>query len=139
LPLFSELNETQKLTVLCAQLAEDKLAENVSILDLSKIESSPADYFIIASCESENQILAITDLILANCVNYRLVKPKVEGLESPEWVLLDFFDLVVHILLKDNRNFYKIEKIWGDADFYKVNDDGDLLLSTFEEAMSIYE
>ncbi len=139
MPLFSELSETQKLTVLCAQLAEDKLAQNVSILDLSKIESSPADYFIIASCDTENQIIAITDLILANCVSYRLIKPKVEGLEAPEWVLLDFFDVVVHLMLKENRNFYKIEKIWGDADFYKVNDEGDLNISSFEEAMSIYE
>ena len=47
-------------------------------------------------------------------------KPKIEGLENAYWVIVDFFDVVFHVMHKDARSFYQIEKIWGDAKFYTV-------------------
>ncbi|MFY8160595.1 MAG: ribosome silencing factor [Candidatus Kapaibacteriota bacterium] len=125
--IIKELNDTQKLAVLCAQLADDKLGKNIVVLGLNKLEFSPADYFVVCSGESTSQVKAICELILANARDYRLVKPKVEGEDASEWIIIDFFDVVVHIMLDEVRNFYKIEKLWSDADFYTVDNDAYLV------------
>ena len=115
--------DSQKLAILNAQLCEDKIANNVIIIDLSKIETAPSEYFVICTIDSGAQADSICDLILRNAKNYRLLSPKVEGREASEWVLIDFFDVVVHIMNAKTRKFYKIEKLWGDADFYTVDDE----------------
>lgn len=120
-------SDSQKLAILCAQLADDKLAENVLVIDLKKIDVAPSDFFVIAGCDSPAQAISIADLIMENAKSYRLVKPKVEGYENGEWILVDFFDVVVHIMLKDLREYYKIEKLWADGEFFTVNDDADMI------------
>lgn len=132
------MGDSQKLAVLCAQLSDDKLAKDTVVVDLSSVESSPCDYFVLCSCESTQQVNAITNLILDECVKYRLVKPKIEGQEENEWVLMDFFDVVVHIMMKKNREYYKIEKLWGDGEFYRVDNDGDMTQIETEEILQIY-
>lgn len=131
--IISELNDSQKLAVLCAQLADDKLANYIVVLDLNELESSPASFFVLCSCESTAQVNAVKDLILENAKNYRLVKPRVEGDEISEWVVIDFFDVVVHIMLQELRDFYKIEKLWSDAKFYTVNNDAYLVEAEYKD------
>jgi ribosome-associated protein len=60
------------------------------------------------------------------CLEVGLKRPKTEGLENASWVLQDFFDVVVHIMLKGTRHYYKIEKLWADAKFYQNSLDGKL-------------
>ena len=122
---MSKLNmpKTSKdLALFCSKLIYDKLAEDIIILDLTKIDSAPADYFIICSSSSEHQSNAILDNILRNSKNADLKKPRVEGAENAEWILVDYFDVVVHIMLKQIRKFFKLEKLWVDAIFYKFNE-----------------
>lgn len=133
-----EHSDDTKLAILTAQLCQDKLAEDVFILDLKKIESAPGDYFVICSCDSSPQVESICDLILRTSRNYKLYKPNVEGLESLEWVIIDFFDVVVHIMLKPVRELYRLEKLWGDSEFYTVNDDADLIPMKYDEVQRIY-
>lgn len=136
LNIITELNDTQKLAVLCAQLADDKIAKNIVVLGLDKLEFAACDYFVVCSCESTSQVRAISDLILDNAKNYRLVKPRVEGEDASEWIVIDFFDVCVHIMLEEVRNYYKIEKLWSDGVFYKVNDDAQMLEIDSKEFIS---
>lgn len=112
------------IAILSAQIAEEKKAEDIVVLDVSNIEFSPTDYFVICSCDSENQIKAIVDEMFRFCHKFGMQKPKVEGLTNGYWVVLDFFDTVFHIMHRDARKYYQIEKIWGDAYFYIVNNEG---------------
>lgn len=114
-------------------MAEDKLASDVLILNLEGIESSPSDYFVICSCDSEIQVSAVVDNIVDSTRAMKLQRPKVEGEQNREWVLIDFFDVVVHVMKKEIRNFYKLEKLWGDAQFSQVNEEGKPRIMKFEE------
>ena len=112
------------LATLCARVAEDKLSKNTFILELTKIEIAPADYFVICSCDSESQVRAICESISMKCKELGLQPPRTEGLALSRWVLLDFFDVVVHIMLQKIREYYQLEKLWGDAKFYKLTVEG---------------
>ena len=116
---------TKGLAVLCAKVAEDKIAKNILLLNLTEIDSAPSDYFVICSCDSENQIRAIVGELDSTCRDLGIQRPRIEGLhESASWVLADFFDVVVHIMLPSARSFYQLEKLWGDAEFKKVDENG---------------
>lgn len=126
------LTDSEKLAILCAQAAEDKLAENTIILDLNEITIASSKYLVICNCPSTTQVKSITDNILNEAVNHGLKKPRIEGQENSEWVILDFFDVVVHIFLSENRAYYKLEKLWADANFYTVNENAELLDTEYE-------
>ena len=115
---------TKGLAAFCGKVANDKLAKDILILDLTSIDSAPTDYFVICSCDSEVQVKAVTDSVIEKCKELGLEKPRAEGLTASYWVLLDFFDVVMHIMLNEARNFYQLEKLWGDAKFFSVDDDG---------------
>ena len=117
---------TKGLATFCGRVAVDKMAENVIILDMTNIDSAPADYFVICTCNSESQMRAITEAINLKCREFNFERPKVEGLTASYWVLLDFFDVVMHIMLPEARNFYQLEKLWGDSKFFSVDEDGKL-------------
>ncbi|HPI20443.1 MAG TPA: ribosome silencing factor [Candidatus Kapabacteria bacterium] len=112
------------LAALCANLADEKIASDILIMDLSHIESSPADYFVMCSSDSDIQCRAIAEHIAVECKQLGVQIPKVEGAENAKWILLDFFDVVVHIMLKDIRKFYKLENLWGDSKFFQLNEEG---------------
>ncbi len=112
------------LAVFCARLAEEKLAKDVLLLDLTKVDSSPAEYFVIATCDSVPQVAAVADLIMDKVSEVGLSKPKTEGFDAKEWVLMDFFDVVTHVMLRESRDYYKIEKLWADANFFCLNEEG---------------
>lgn len=112
------------LAKICGLIALDKLAKKILLLDLRKIETAPADFFVICSSDSDIQSRAITDEILKRIKNFKLPKPHVEGEENANWILIDFFDVVVHIMLENTRKFYQLEKLWSDAKFSIINEDG---------------
>ena len=97
-----------------AQLIVDKKGENVLILDLRRI-SPVADYFVLATAQSPLHSQAISDELVEKLKkeNYRV--HHVEGYNQAQWILLDYFDIVVHIFLPEVRNFYGLERLWGDA------------------------
>ena len=111
------------LATFCARIAEDKIAINTLIMNLNHAEGAPCDFFVICTCGSDVQMRAIVDAVEKTCVEVGIKRPKVEGYNS-QWILLDFFDVVMHIMLRDSRSFYKIEKLWSDASFAELNDKG---------------
>ncbi len=114
------------LATFCAKVADDKIAKDILILDLTSIDTAPADFFVICTCESQPQVSAVVWEINRRIKESDIQYPKIEGMDAMEWVLMDFFDVVVHIFLKAPRNFYQLEKLWGDGTFYELSDAGRL-------------
>ena len=101
---------------------KDKKGYDIIILDVRKL-SSLTDYFIICTSDSEPQTKAITNYIKKELSRKKIKPYQVEGLDYMEWILMDYFDIVVHIFKKEIREFYNIEKLWGDAKITKIKND----------------
>src|ERR1041385_3872146 len=107
--------DSRKLALLCRELAEEKKAEDITILDVREL-SSVTDYFVIATGTSEPHLRAIVDEITDKLREEQDVRPRaVDGTLRTAWVVLDFFDVIVHIMRKDVRERYDLETLWGDA------------------------
>jgi len=96
------------------ELAADKQAEDIVLLDLAKV-SVLADYFIIATANSERQIKAITDYAQAESEKDDRKALHVEGDTNSGWVLLDYGDVVVHVMSPTQRAYYRLEELWRQA------------------------
>lgn len=95
---------------------DDKLGIDISVLDIREV-SVIADYFVIASGSNSNQLKAMADEVEEQLFKAGFKLNHSEGFQSKVWILLDFGDIVVHLFDKENRDFYNIERIWGDAKF----------------------
>lgn len=106
--------DSRKLALLCRDLAENKKAEDVLVLDLRKL-STVTDYFVIATGTSEPHLRAILDEVTDNVDKKLGLRPRIEGRVQTAWVVLDYFDVIVHIMRGDARERYDLEGLWGDA------------------------
>lgn len=104
-----------------SELIFNKKGYNVKILDLKEIASF-ADYFVICSADSDTQVKAIADEIDKTLKDQGIKSWHKEGYRALNWVLLDYVDVVVHIFKKEMREFYNLEKLWGDAPVIEVDD-----------------
>ncbi len=99
----------------------NKKGYDVKILDLRKLTAF-ADYFIICSADSSTQVKAVADEIDKELRDEGIKYWHKEGYKGLNWVLIDYVDVVVHIFKKDAREFYNLEKLWGDAPVKDVQD-----------------
>ena len=107
--------DSKKLALLCRKLADDKKAEDILVLDVCKI-SSVTDYFVLASGTSEPHLRAIVDEISDTLrEDHSLVPSGKDGTINTAWVVLDYFDVMVHIMRTDVRERYDLESLWNDA------------------------
>ncbi len=113
--------DSKELAHLIANLSLEKKAEDVLILDLREL-TTITDYFVICSGETDIQVKAISDNIIDKLKEQKIKVWHREGYESLNWVLLDLVDVVVHIFRPETRDFYALEKLWGDAEIIKVED-----------------
>ena len=94
----------------------EKKGENILSLDLRKIHEAVADFFIICEAKNHIQIKAIADFVeeevKKQCDEYPY---KHEGRQAMQWVLIDYVNVVIHIMLPETRKFYKLEEMWSDA------------------------
>lgn len=118
---------TKGTATFAAQIAYEKIANDIVVADLTGIENVPTDYFVFCSCDSDTQMRAIVDEIKSKTTEFDMQKPRVEGYENAYWIVVDFFDVVMHIMLKEAREFYQVEKIWGDAKFSTLSEKGTLV------------
>lgn len=102
-----------------AELAKQKLAEDIVILDMRKM-SSVTDFFVIASASSTKRCQAIADNIDSGLSEKQERFSKIEGYREGVWVLVDSYDVVAHIFYGEVRNFYNLEGLWGDAPRIKL-------------------
>lgn len=95
---------------------EEVKGENITILDLRKIENSVCNFFVIADAQSSTQVKAISDSIEKMVREDLSDKPwHIEGRENANWILMDYVHVVAHVFRKEAREFYDIESLWGDA------------------------
>lgn len=123
--------------VLCARLAQEKLAHDILVLDLGEIEAAPAEYFVIASVDSDAQLRAAADSIEDAMRSLGLGSPRSEGRGTSTWVILDYFDIVVHLMLTSTREFYKLERLWGDAKAYTLTEKGTAKATTISTKRTV--
>lgn len=97
-----------------AELASDRKGHDVLVLDLRGI-SSATDYFVIADGTSDVQVRAIAEYIVDELKKDDVRPEHLEGLPGGRWVLLDYVDFVVHVFHSQARDFYQLERLWGDA------------------------
>lgn len=107
--------DSKKLALLCRDLAENKKAENVVVLDVRKV-STVTDFFVIASGSTEPHIKAIVSEIIDRLRTDHDLRPSsVDGNITTPWQVIDYFDVIVHIMRPDIRQKYDLESLWGDA------------------------
>ncbi|MGQ9707591.1 MAG: ribosome silencing factor [bacterium] len=115
--------DSAQLAERLAKIIQKKLGENIVILDLRG--SSPfTDFFVLATASSTVHARSIASALCERGALRGVKKPHhIEGLENGQWILLDYFDVLVHIFLADVREFYGLERLWGDVSIKKVSGD----------------
>ena len=104
-----------------ADFALSKKASGVILLDLRKL-SAPADFFVLCSADSDTHARAIAQAVRDGADELGVGLWRSEGFRALTWVLLDYVDVVVHVFKKDVRQFYNLERLWGDAKVIPVED-----------------
>ena len=99
--------------------AEAKQAIDLVVLDL-RTAAGFTDYFVICSALNARQLRAIADAVTDALASHGAKPAHVEGYDRSEWVLLDYFDFVVHIFAPDTRLFYGLERLWGNAERVEI-------------------
>jgi ribosome-associated protein len=99
---------------LCAEAADHRKGEEIVVLDLREI-SSVADFFVIISGQSEPHLKAIRNEIEERLKAAQVTGKGIDGFPHSKWVVMDYFDVVVHIFAREPREFYALERLWGDA------------------------
>jgi len=111
------INEPSHISELAVHGIQEKKGNDIIRLDLRNIHSSVADYFVICHADSATQVRAIAASVEEEIYKVFKTDPlHKEGLENSEWIVLDYFDVVVHIFRTDKREFYGVEELWGDAE-----------------------
>ncbi|MFN2437999.1 MAG: ribosome silencing factor [Chitinophagaceae bacterium] len=113
---ITRLTRNSKIFKSIIKAIQDKKGENIISLDLRKIDEAVTDFFIVCEASNQPQIRAITDAVItevkANCGESPYHQ---EGKDKLQWVLIDYINIVVHIMLPETRKFYKLEEMWSDA------------------------
>ena len=113
----ARITKNSKLFKTIIQAIQEKKGENIVSLDLRKIHEAVADFFIICEAKNHVQVRAIADfvedMVEKNCDE---LPYKHEGMQSFQWALIDYVNVVVHIMQSESRNFYKLEDMWSDGE-----------------------
>ncbi len=108
--------EAEMLAKVVAKSMSDKKATDVVILDLRELPGAPTSFFVVCTGNSPLHTDAIADAVHENVKKITNLNPtSTEGYDTAEWILLDYFDVVVHVFVAKTRAFYRIEELWADA------------------------
>ncbi|HVO19398.1 MAG TPA: ribosome silencing factor [Anaeromyxobacter sp.] len=107
-------DEARPTALAIAQAGLDKKAEDVTVLDVRGL-TSYADYFVVMTADSERQAGAIADHVEQTMKANGVSKVGVEGYEGGRWILVDYGDVVAHVMSRESRGFYDLEGLWADA------------------------
>ena len=122
---MAKTEKRRKATPLPAQIdqaisaAEDKKAVDLVVLDLRKAAGF-TDFFVIASGTNTRQVRAIADAVMESLAADGAKPAHVEGYDRSEWILIDYFDFIVHVFAPQTRLFYGLERLWGNAERIEV-------------------
>jgi len=108
------MNTINEMVKIAYKALDDKLGEDIRVLDISGI-STMADYFIIAHGNNSNHVRSLIDFTEEKLNKAGFDTKNIEGNHNGSWVLMDFKDIIVHVFDKDSRMFYDLERIWADG------------------------
>lgn len=112
----------EELSKVIVKGMEEKKASDIVVMDLRDIKNTVADFFVICSGTSDTQLEAISSSIQDEVIKATKESPwRSEGKTNRQWILMDYVNVVVHVFLKDTREFYGLEELWGDAKVTHVN------------------
>jgi ribosome-associated protein len=112
----NRLTKNSKLIKTIIHAIQQKKGENIISLDLRKIPEAVADFFIICEAGNQPQIRAVSDYVEEQVKKKcKEIPYRHEGMKNLQWVLIDYINVVVHIMLPETRRFYKLEEMWSDA------------------------
>lgn len=114
---------SEELSQLVVKGMQEKKANNIVIMDLRKVKNAFTDFFVVCSGNSDTQVDAIAESVDKEVWEETRNNPRsMEGKANHEWILVDYYDVIVHVFKKDRREFYKLEELWGDAEFTYVEE-----------------
>ncbi|WEG14206.1 ribosome silencing factor [Pullulanibacillus sp. KACC 23026] len=105
---------SEALAVHMAEVADQKNAQDIAVLNMQGI-SAMADYFIICQGNSERQVEAIARDLKEQASKEGVEVKRMEGADKARWILIDLGDVIVHVFHREERAYYQLEKLWGDA------------------------
>ena len=127
----TKLTRSSKLFKTIINAIFDKKGENVISLDLRKIDEAVADYFIICEATTNTQVKAIADAIQTDVWNICEEDVfRTEGYKDANWILVDYANVVIHIMQPNARKYYQLEEMWSDAGFTEHTDSPKIVKST---------
>jgi ribosome-associated protein len=116
--------DSDRLADIVVRGMQEKKAADIVVLNLKDLKNAVADYFVICSASSDTQIDAIARSVEEEVEKITGQNPwQTEGRIHREWVLLDYVDVVVHVFLRDRRQFYGLEELWGDAEISYITEE----------------
>ena len=114
---MTSLEQARKIV----QVMDSKKAKDIRLIKIEGI-SSLGDYFVVASASNTTQVKAIADEVEDEMTKLGLEPNRVEGRQSAQWILMDYYDVMVHVFLDAARNFYNLERLWSDAPQLDISD-----------------
>jgi len=116
-------NDTAKLIDIIIKSIQEKKGQDIICMNLKNCQGAVCDFFIICHGNSTTQVDAIGGFIYREVFKKHKDKPSSkEGFENSQWILLDYFDVVVHIFLPEQRSFYDIESLWADGETIRIKE-----------------
>ncbi len=113
----NQITRSSKIFKTIIQAIQDKKGENIISLDLKKIHEAASDFFIICEASNTTQLKAIADNVEFEVKSKCGELPyKSEGKTAAQWLLIDYINVVVHVMHTESRQFYQLEEMWSDAD-----------------------
>lgn len=120
---IKKLTKNSKLFKTIINAIQEKKGGNIVSLDLRKIPEAVADFFIICEASNNTQLKAIADFVEVDVkLKCDEAAYKHEGRQAQQWILIDYVNVVVHIMLPEPRKFYQLEEMWSDAEVTEHND-----------------
>ena len=114
---MTSLEQARKIV----QVMDSKKAKDIRLIKIEGI-SSLGDYFVVASASNTTQVKAIADEVEDEMTKLGLEPNRVEGRQSAQWILMDYYDVMVHAFLDEARSFYNLERLWSDAPQLDISD-----------------
>jgi len=120
----NDLLSTEERLEYIIEALKEKKGKQITTIDLSKIENSICDHFIICHGESTTQVNALSESVDKKLKETgKIDAHHVEGLQNCQWVLMDYNNILVHIFLESQRRFYNLEELWGDGKMERFEDE----------------
>lgn len=115
---------TEEKKGLIVEALKEKKGRELLTIDLRKVENTICDHFIICHGDSTTQVSALSESVEKKLKEEAGIKTHhIEGLQNCQWILLDYYEILVHIFLEEQRNFYNLEELWADGEIERIEDE----------------